>query len=139
MRNWIRIVFRDIKLPVFVFVQPDRQTLMWSATWPKEVRTLAEDFFKDYIQINVGSLTLSANHNILQIIDVCQEHEKENKLRLLLDEISQEEENKTIIFVETKRKVDQITREMRKVGWPAMCIHGDKSQNERDWVLQGKN
>jgi len=79
---------------------------------------------------------LSANHNILQIIDVCQEHEKENKLRLLLDEIGQEQENKTIIFVETKRKVDQITREMRKIGWPAMCIHGDKSQNERDWVLQ---
>lgn len=117
-------------------VRPDRQTLMWSATWPKEVRALAEDFFQDYIQINVGSLTLSANHNILQIIDVCQEHEKENKLRLLLDEIGQEQENKTIIFVETKRKVDQITREMRKIGWPAMCIHGDKSQNERDWVLQ---
>jgi superfamily II DNA/RNA helicase len=117
-------------------VRPDRQTLMWSATWPKEVRALAEDFFQDYIQINVGSLTLSANHSILQIIDVCQEHEKENKLRLLLDEIGQEPENKTIIFVETKRKVDQITREMRKVGWPAMCIHGDKSQNERDWVLQ---
>jgi superfamily II DNA/RNA helicase len=52
---------------------------MWSATWPKEVRALAEDFLKDYIQINVGSQTLSANHNILQIIDVCQEHEKENK------------------------------------------------------------
>ena len=52
---------------------------MWSATWPKEVRVLAEDFLKDHIQINVGSLTLAANHNILQIIDVCQENEKENK------------------------------------------------------------
>lgn len=52
---------------------------MWSATWPKEVRALAEDFLKDYIQINVGSTTLAANHNILQIVDVCQEHEKENK------------------------------------------------------------
>lgn len=59
--------------------QPDRQTLMWSATWPKEVRNLAEEFLKDYIQINVGSLQLSANHNILQIIDVCQEYEKEQK------------------------------------------------------------
>jgi len=59
--------------------QPDRQVLMWSATWPKEVRSLAEDFLKDYIQINVGSLQLSANHNILQIIDVCQEYEKEQK------------------------------------------------------------
>lgn len=53
---------------------------MWSATWPKEVRTLAEDFLhKKYIQLNVGSLTLSANHNIKQYIDICQEDEKENK------------------------------------------------------------
>ncbi|CAL8127030.1 unnamed protein product [Orchesella dallaii] len=117
-------------------VRPDRQTLMWSATWPKEVRVLAEDFLKDYVQINVGSLTLSANHNILQIIDVCQEHEKENKMQRLLEEIMAERESKTIIFAETKRKVDELTRVMRRYGWPAMCIHGDKSQNERDWVLQ---
>lgn len=61
------------------FLQPDRQTLMWSATWPKEVRQLAEDFLKDYVQINVGALELSANHNILQIVDVCVENEKDNK------------------------------------------------------------
>lgn len=60
-------------------IRPDRQTLMWSATWPKEVRKLAQDFLNDYIQINIGSLQLSANHNILQIVDVCQEHEKEPK------------------------------------------------------------
>lgn len=60
-------------------LQPDRQTLMWSATWPKEVRQLAEDFLKDYVQINVGALQLSANHNILQIVDVCNDGEKENK------------------------------------------------------------
>lgn len=59
--------------------QPDRQTLMWSATWPKEVRNLAEDFLKEYIQLNVGSLSLAANHNILQIVDVCQEMEKDTK------------------------------------------------------------
>lgn len=52
---------------------------MWSATWPKEVRQLAEDFLKDYVQINVGALQLSANHNILQIVDVCNDGEKENK------------------------------------------------------------
>lgn len=60
-------------------IRPDRQTLMWSATWPKEVRKLAEDYLGDYVQINIGSLQLSANHNILQIVDVCQEYEKENK------------------------------------------------------------
>ena len=87
---------------------------MWSATWPKEVRQLAEEFLTDYMQINVGSLTLSANHNILQIIDVCQEHEKETKLMTLLQEIG--DEDKTIIFAETKRKVDTITRAMRHDG-----------------------
>jgi len=97
-------------------IRPDRQTLMWSATWPKEVRQLAEEFLTDYIQINVGSLQLAANHNILQIIDVCQEHEKETKLMTLLQEIGAEEENKTIIFAETKRKVDSITRAMRRDG-----------------------
>lgn len=63
----------------FLYLQPDRQTLMWSATWPKEVRQLAEDFLKEYVQINIGALQLSANHNILQIVDVCNDGEKENK------------------------------------------------------------
>ncbi|XP_076585652.1 putative ATP-dependent RNA helicase DDX17 [Chaetodon auriga] len=116
-------------------IRPDRQTLMWSATWPKEVRQLAEDFLKDYIQINVGALELSANHNILQIVDVCMETEKDHKLFQLMEEIMAEKENKTIIFVETKKRCDDLTRRMRRDGWPAMCIHGDKSQPERDWVL----
>ncbi|XP_049577673.1 probable ATP-dependent RNA helicase DDX5 [Syngnathus scovelli] len=116
-------------------IRPDRQTLMWSATWPKEVQQLAEDFLKDYVQINIGALQLSANHNILQIVDVCNDMEKEDKLLRLLEEIMSEKENKTIIFVETKRRCDEITRSMRRDGWPAMGIHGDKSQQERDWVL----
>nr|XP_020480590.1 LOW QUALITY PROTEIN: probable ATP-dependent RNA helicase DDX17 [Monopterus albus] len=116
-------------------IRPDRQTLMWSATWPKEVRQLAEDFLKDYVQINIGALELSANHNILQIVDVCMENEKDHKLIQLMEEIMAEKENKTIIFVETKKRCDDLTRRMRRDGWPAMCIHGDKSQPERDWVL----
>ncbi|XP_040003437.1 probable ATP-dependent RNA helicase DDX17 [Xiphias gladius] len=116
-------------------IRPDRQTLMWSATWPKEVRQLAEDFLRDYVQINIGALELSANHNILQIVDVCMETEKDHKLIQLMEEIMAEKENKTIIFVETKKRCDDLTRRMRRDGWPAMCIHGDKSQPERDWVL----
>lgn len=60
-------------------IRPDRQVLMWSATWPKEVQSLARDFLNDYIQVNIGSLQLHANHNILQIVDVCQEYEKAGK------------------------------------------------------------
>jgi len=53
---------------------------MWSATWPKEVQQLAESFLKNYLQINIGSTQLTANHSILQIVDVCFEEEKEAKL-----------------------------------------------------------
>lgn len=52
---------------------------MWSATWPKEVRSLAEEFLNNYVQVNIGSLQLAANHNIVQNVEVCQEYEKEQK------------------------------------------------------------
>jgi len=119
-------------------IRPDRQTLMWSATWPKEVRKLASDYLKDFVQLNVGSLNLAANPNIQQIVDVCQEQEKEAKLNRLLQEIGNGFENgsKVLIFVETKRKVDEITKMIRNYGWPALAIHGDKSQQERDYVLR---
>lgn len=52
---------------------------MWSATWPKEVQKLAEEYLQQYIQINVGSLTLAANHNIQQNVEVCHEYDKERK------------------------------------------------------------
>merc|ERR1712106_403286 len=117
-------------------VRPDRQTLMWSATWPKEVRKLAEDFLRDYVQLTVGSLNLTANHNILQIVDVCTENDKDQKLVQLLTEMSQTKLQKTMIFIETKRKVNDTTSTLRRNGWPAKCIHGDKSQQERDWALK---
>lgn len=86
-------------------IRPDRQVLMWSATWPKEIQALAEDFLTDYIKVNIGSLNLSANNNIKQIVEMCEEHEKETKLTNLLKEISSERDNKVIVFVETKKKV----------------------------------
>lgn len=60
-------------------------------------------------------------------------------MRQLLYEIGSEKENKTIIFVETKRKVDSITQILQLDGWPALSIHGDKNQQERDHVLYRKN
>lgn len=116
-------------------IRPDRQVLMWSATWPKEIQALAEDFLTDYIKVNIGSLNLSANNNIKQIVEVCEEHEKEAKLTNLLKEISSERDNKVIVFVETKKKVDDIARAVRRMGHKALAIHGDKSQPERDAVL----
>jgi len=116
-------------------IRPDRQVLMWSATWPKSVQRLAESFLKEYIHINIGAQELHANHNIMQIVDVCNDSEKESKLARLLEEIAGDSSSKILVFVETKRKADELTRLMRRDGYPAMCIHGDKEQKEREWVL----
>ncbi|KAK6111379.1 DEAD/DEAH box helicase family protein [Brugia pahangi] len=116
-------------------IRPDRQTLMFSATWPKDVRKLAMDFLTDAAHLNVGSLELSANHNITQIVEIIDESNKQQRLMAILSDIMNKEDCKTIIFVETKRKADDLTRWMRRDGWPALCIHGDKGQSERDWAL----
>lgn len=55
---------------------------MYSATWPNEVQQLAEDYLSDYMHVNIGSDELSANKNITQILEICQEHEKEMKFAL---------------------------------------------------------
>lgn len=116
-------------------IRPDRQTLMWSATWPKEVRRLAGDFLNDFIQVNIGSLDLAANHRITQIVEVCNESEKRDKMIRHLEKVMDDKSNKILIFTGTKRVADEITRFLRQDGWPALSIHGDKQQNERDWVL----
>ncbi|RMZ71520.1 atp-dependent rna helicase dbp2 [Pyrenophora seminiperda CCB06] len=116
-------------------IRPDRQTCMWSATWPKEVRQLAADYQKDWIQVNIGSMDLSANHRIQQIVEVCTEFEKRDRMAKHLETIMGDKDNKILIFTGTKRVADEITRFLRQDGWPALSIHGDKAQNERDWVL----
>ncbi|KAF8466425.1 P-loop containing nucleoside triphosphate hydrolase protein [Kalaharituber pfeilii] len=116
-------------------IRPDRQTCMWSATWPKEVRQLAADYLADFIQVNIGSLDLSASHNITQIVEVISEHDKRTRMVKHLERIMEDKSNKCLIFVGTKRTADEITRFLRQDGWPSLAIHGDKAQNERDWVL----
>ncbi|KAF4341059.1 ATP-dependent RNA helicase DBP2 [Fusarium beomiforme] len=116
-------------------IRPDRQTLMWSATWPKEVRALASDFLQDFIQVNIGSMELAANHRITQIVEVVTDMEKRDRMIKHLEKVMENKENKILIFVGTKRIADEITRFLRQDGWPALSIHGDKQQNERDWVL----
>lgn len=116
-------------------IRPDRQTLMFSATWPKEVRNLAADFQVDPVHLQVGSMELAANHNITQHVELVDEFGKQDRLFHLLNEIMQEPECKVLIFVQTKRLADQLTQKMRRNGLPGLCIHGDKSQTEREWVL----
>lgn len=107
-------------------IRPDRQVLMWSATWPKEVRRLAADFLgEDYVQLNIGSLELSANHNIRQIINMCTDSDKEEKLQTLLESIydaNDKEVGKIIIFSETKARVEQVARFIRSFGVQCVAV-----------------
>ncbi|OII72486.1 uncharacterized protein cubi_00481 [Cryptosporidium ubiquitum] len=118
-------------------IRPDRQTLLWSATWPKEVQKLARDLCREVpIHINVGSVdALKASHNIKQYVDVIEESEKKAKLKMFLSQVMVESTPKVLIFCETKKGADILTKELRLDGWPALCIHGDKKQEERTWVL----
>lgn len=99
-------------------IRPDRQTLMWSATWPREVQQLAYEFLgQDVVRIQIGAVdTLSANHKIDQRVIVLDEFDKPREVVQLLDTIMRERDNKTIIFAETKRAVDQLTRDLRRDG-----------------------
>ena len=61
-------------------IRPDRQTCMWSATWPKEVQTLANEFFREEaVKILIGTPDLSANHAVKQVFHVVSGYEKRPK------------------------------------------------------------
>ena len=69
---------------------------MFSATWPKEVRKLAEDFLTTYIHITIGATELQANPNIKQIVEVCEESQKEIRLKEILLDIMRFRDSKVI-------------------------------------------
>lgn len=116
-------------------IRPDRQVLMWSATWPKEVQALANDYLGSYYQVTVGSLDLSANLDVTQQIEVCSDFDKyHNLVRILRENWSPKD--RVLVFVETKKGCDMLTRSLRVDGFQARAMHGDKSQEERDSVLR---
>lgn len=115
-----------------------RQTLMFSATWPKEVQKLAGEFLCDAMKVNIGadrSNKLAANHLVNQVVEVCKEFDKKKKLLALLPKLFKQKTEKILIFMLYKKNCDYLHRELVKAGWPVACIHGDKKQYDRDRVL----
>ncbi|WOL11740.1 ATP-dependent RNA helicase-like protein DB10 [Canna indica] len=110
-----------------------RQTLMFTATWPKEVRKIAADLLDHPVQVNIGSTDeLVANSAITQYVEVITPAEKQRRLEQILR--SQDPGSKVIVFCSTKRMCDQLARTLTRQ-FNAAAIHGDKSQAERDRVL----
>ncbi|KAF4665415.1 hypothetical protein FOL47_004612 [Perkinsus chesapeaki] len=123
-------------------IRPDRQTLMWSATWPKEIQDLARKHCRENpVHINIGSESLAACHQVMQDF-VFLEHagtkEREfmnNVIPKVWNILMTNETAKALVFCNTKREVDQLTERMRREGYNAVCIHSDKDQSEREWVF----
>ncbi|KAI5149768.1 ATP-dependent RNA helicase DDX5/DBP2 [Enteropsectra breve] len=111
---------------------PNRQTLMWSATWPREVRKLAFDYMKDIIQVNIGSDELRANIKIEQKVEVTDWRSKKDKLLYYLTDKKNE---KLIVFANMKRTCDTLECFLNEKGYNAVALHGDKTQGARDHVI----
>jgi len=116
-------------------IRPDRQTLMWSATWPREIQRLARDFCReDPVKLTIGREELSLNANIDQQIEVVSEYEKRDRFLKWIKEASAGDQ-KVLVFTETKRGADALCRELQYQQLSAAAIHGDKEQRQRDRTL----
>jgi len=119
----------------------ERQSLFFTATWPKEVQGLASDFLTNPVHIAVGdSNNLNANKAIKQVVTVCSERDKDDELDRVLDQINPSQDPaqvpKTIIFMNRKHKCDDLADSLRHRGYAVDTLHGDKSQNLRTIAMQ---
>ena len=111
----------------------DRQTLMFSATFPRDIQMLARDFLNDYVFLSVGRVG-STSENITQKIEYVEDQDKRSVLLDLL--ASEPPGGLTLVFVETKRMADMLSDFLMTNHLPATSIHGDRSQREREMALQ---
>lgn len=115
----------------------DRQTVMFSATWPESIRSLADKYLKhDVIRVTVGSEELSANHRVKQIVECIQMYEKDRKLFGLLEKYHVSRKNRVLIFVLYKKEAVELQNKIMSKGYAVTAIHGDKSQYDRTAALE---
>ncbi|KAG0749617.1 hypothetical protein G6F57_003481 [Rhizopus arrhizus] len=111
----------------------NRNTLMFSATFPRDIQYLARDFLKDYIFLSVGRVG-STSENITQKIEYVEDEDKRSVLLDILH--SNEVSGLSLIFVETKRMADALSDFLLDHNFPATAIHGDRTQRERERALE---
>jgi ATP-dependent RNA helicase DDX5/DBP2 len=131
----------------------NRQTMLFSATWPREIQSLAHEFLKNPVQINVGEVNaLVANKDIKQTITVCAEGEKFDRLAEILSEVCEKAKEegttapapagggkihgKVIVFVAKKISCHDLSNRLWDAGFAVDSLHGDRPQWERTRVIQ---
>ncbi len=109
----------------------NRQTVLLSATMPKQIRKLANDFLTDPQEVSVAPTS--------KPIDRIDQHmmlvASSDKRAALLEVVGVSQVDRAIIFTRTKRGADRVCQHLQKAGHKAAAIHGNRSQGQRDRAL----
>ncbi|KAF9451634.1 P-loop containing nucleoside triphosphate hydrolase protein [Macrolepiota fuliginosa MF-IS2] len=115
--------------------RPDRQTVLFSATFPKQMDSLARKILRKPLEITVGGRSVVAAE-IEQIVEVRAEDTKFNRLLEILGQMYNEDpECRTLIFVDRQEAADNLLRELMRKGYLCMSLHGGKDQVDRDQTI----
>jgi ATP-dependent RNA helicase RhlE len=112
---------------------PRRQTLLFSATMPRAIAALSEDYLDNPVRVKVAPAATTVERVEQSVIFVQNEH-KRDLLTTLLDDPSFE---RVLVFTRTKHGADRVTRHLVGAGIDAAAIHGNKSQPQRERALAG--
>jgi ATP-dependent RNA helicase RhlE len=122
--------FFDDIMKIINYIPNQRQTLMFSATMPAEIRTLARKVLSSPEEI---SIALSKPvEKVLQLAYVVYEPQKIPLLKYILEPLK---DRTVLIFCSSKSSTKELSRELKKLGLAAEDIHSDLSQDEREKVL----
>jgi len=121
----------DIK-NIFSHFKAERQTLMFSATMPQQIKNLAKSILKDpkFVTVTKSNMT---NDKIKQNFYVVEERERDDALIRLLDF---KDPTKCIIFCRMKKDVDRLSNHLMAKGYAAKGLHGDMEQRQREEVIK---
>ncbi|EGO01813.1 hypothetical protein SERLA73DRAFT_177341 [Serpula lacrymans var. lacrymans S7.3] len=116
-------------------IRPDRQTVLFSATFPKQMDSLARKILRKPLEITVGGRSVVAAE-IEQIVEVRPEDSKFNRLLEILGQMYNEDpECRTLIFVDRQEAADNLLRDLMRKGYLCMSLHGGKDQVDRDSTI----
>lgn len=113
-------------------IRPDRQTVMFSATFPKQIEGLAKKALKNPVEIIIGGRSVASN-TIEQFVEVREENTKFKRLIQILKEWY--DRGSILIFVDKQESVDALFSELMKSGYPCLALHGGMDQSDRDYTI----
>ncbi|KFM26401.1 DEAD-box ATP-dependent RNA helicase 42 [Auxenochlorella protothecoides] len=113
-------------------IRPDRQTVMFSATFPRQVEGLARALLADPVEIQVGGRSV-VNADIAQFVELRAEEDRLWRLLELLGEWY--ERGKLLVFVASQERCDNLFRDLLRHGYPCLSLHGGKDQSDRESTI----